>query len=121
MKENAETIDKLYDRVEEKAEETIKSARQRVRGGVRRAEDMLEDLADHVTNNPLSSVLWATAAGIAAGVGLAKIAAPSNQHPFLDRVKDGVEAGEKSWRQIREGWTQVLSGLKCAASDVRNN
>lgn len=120
MKETSETIDKLYEKGEEKADEVIRNARSRVRGGVRQAEDMIDDLADHVSRNPVSSLLWAVAAGVAAGVGIARLSSSSsNDHPFLDRVRDGVEAGEKSWRQIRSGWGQVLSGLKAVAAETR--
>lgn len=119
MKETTETIDKLYDNAEAKVEAAARNGRERMRGGVRRAEDMIEDLAKHVADNPLTSILVAVAAGIAAGIGLAKITSPHSTHPFLERVKDGVEAGEKSWRQIRDGWAQVLSGLKSASADAR--
>jgi ElaB/YqjD/DUF883 family membrane-anchored ribosome-binding protein len=115
MKDATETIDKLYDKAEEKVEEAGRGARARLRGGVRQAEYMIEDLVDYVARNPLTSVAWAVAAGVAAGIGLAKLTAPSTQHPFLERVREGVEAGEKSWRQIRDGFGQVVSGLKAAA------
>jgi ElaB/YqjD/DUF883 family membrane-anchored ribosome-binding protein len=110
-----ETIENLYEKGEQKAGEKVKMARDRMRQGMRQAEDALEAVADYVSRNPISSVLWASAAGIAGGIGLARIASRQETHPFLDRVRDGVEAGERSWRQIRTGWHQVLSGLKTVA------
>lgn len=115
MQNNTETID----RIEGAAQDTFRQVRTRVRGSVRQAEIMLEDLAEYVARNPLAAVGWAVAAGVAVGIGVAKLSSPRHDHPLLERVKEGVEAGEKSWRQIRAGFSEIMAGFRNAAREAR--